>query len=146
MTVDDPGGVNGAGPSERPSGPPHVAGPAHGDLKRYAALFAVRTRGMRSSAMRDLMALPERPEVISLAGGLPDTSLFGAEEPARHLSVVAAQASARALQYAPTDGLSSVKAAIREVLRAEGDDDRAARPAQGYLDRPGGACCRSARA
>ena len=31
---------------------------------------------MRSSAMRDLMAITERPEVISLAGGLPDTSTF----------------------------------------------------------------------
>ncbi len=29
---------------------------------------------MRSSAMRDLMAITARPEVISLAGGLPDTS------------------------------------------------------------------------
>ena len=34
---------------------------------------------MRSSAMRDLMAITERPEVISLAGGLPDTSTFPAE-------------------------------------------------------------------
>jgi 2-aminoadipate transaminase len=29
---------------------------------------------MKSSAMRDLMALTEREDVISLAGGLPDTS------------------------------------------------------------------------
>jgi 2-aminoadipate transaminase len=39
-------------------------------------LFAERTKVMRSSAMRDLMALTERPDVISLAGGLPDTSTF----------------------------------------------------------------------
>jgi 2-aminoadipate transaminase len=41
------------------------------DLERYAALFAGRTRVMRSSAMRDLMEITARPEVISLAGGLP---------------------------------------------------------------------------
>ena len=46
------------------------------DLERYAGLFAERTRVMRSSAMRDLMAITARPEVISLAGGLPDTSTF----------------------------------------------------------------------
>ena len=34
---------------------------------------------MRSSAMRDMMAITARPEVISLAGGLPDTSTFPAE-------------------------------------------------------------------
>ena len=42
------------------------------DLERYAGLFAARTRVMRSSAMRDLMEITARPEVISLAGGLPD--------------------------------------------------------------------------
>ncbi|MGN6217800.1 MAG: hypothetical protein ACTHN7_12750 [Solirubrobacterales bacterium] len=41
------------------------------DLERYAGLFAERTGMMRSSAMRDLMAITARPEVISLAGGLP---------------------------------------------------------------------------
>ena len=53
--------------------PPRSA--AH-ELERYAGLFASRTRVMRSSAMRDLMAVTVRPEVISLAGGLPDTSTF----------------------------------------------------------------------
>ena len=46
------------------------------DLERYAGLFASRTKVMKSSAMRDLMAVTARPEVISLAGGLPDTSTF----------------------------------------------------------------------
>ena len=46
------------------------------DIERYAALFASRTKVMKSSAMRDLMAVTARPEVISLAGGLPDTSTF----------------------------------------------------------------------
>src|SRR5258705_5313720 len=49
------------------------------ELARYEALFAARTRGMKSSAMREMMALTERPEVISLAGGLPDTSTFAPE-------------------------------------------------------------------
>ena len=49
------------------------------EIERYAGLFAKRTRQMRSSAMRDLMAITARPEVISLAGGLPDTSTFPPE-------------------------------------------------------------------
>src|SRR2546430_10909918 len=44
------------------------------DLERYAGLFASRTRVMKSSAMRDMMAITARPEVISLAGGVPRTS------------------------------------------------------------------------
>ena len=37
------------------------------EIARYAGLFAKRTQVMKSSAMRDLMAITARPEVISLA-------------------------------------------------------------------------------
>ena len=89
------------------------------DLERYAGLFAARTRVMKSSAMRDLMAITERPDVISLAGGLPDTSTFPSESLAALLSHMAAADSARALQYAPTDGIASVRDCIVEVMAAE---------------------------
>src|SRR3954462_11207236 len=90
------------------------------DLERYAGLFASRTSVMKSSAMRDLMAITERPEVISLAGGLPDTSTFPAESLAALLSKLAATDSARALQYAPTEGMAAVGEAIATVMAAEG--------------------------
>jgi 2-aminoadipate transaminase len=89
------------------------------DLERYAALFASRTREMKSSAMRDLMAITERPEVISLAGGLPDTSTFPAESFASIMAKVAVDSCAAALQYGPTEGLGIVKEAIRHVMAAE---------------------------
>ncbi|MFL5847216.1 MAG: PLP-dependent aminotransferase family protein [Solirubrobacteraceae bacterium] len=75
---------------------------------------------MKSSAMRDLMAITERPEVISLAGGLPDTSTFPSESLAALLSHMAAADSAKALQYAPTDGIAAVRDCIVEVMAAEG--------------------------
>jgi 2-aminoadipate transaminase len=100
---------------ERGRGP----GNAH-ELERYAGLFSSRTRVMKSSAMRDLMALTERPEVISLAGGLPDTSTFPAELLAKLMSGVAAEASARALQYGPTEGSAAARGAIVEVMAEEG--------------------------
>ena len=90
------------------------------DIERYGALFAERTKVMKSSAMRDLMALTERDDVISLAGGLPDTSTFPADSYASLMSTVAANSCARALQYAPTEGLAAVKGCIAEVMRAEG--------------------------
>jgi len=101
-----------------PEGPP-TGGRAHRDLERYAGLFASRTRVMKSSAMRDLMAITERPEVISLAGGLPDTSTFPAERLASIMSKVAADSSAKALQYAPTEGMSAVADCIAQVMAEE---------------------------
>jgi 2-aminoadipate transaminase len=111
------------------SGPGRGAGPlpkrprstAH-DIERYAALFAERTKVMKSSAMRDLMALTERDDVISLAGGMPDTSTFPPDSYASIMGTVAAQSCARALQYSPTEGLALVKRCILEVMRAEAMD------------------------
>ena len=103
----------------------HSSGPGGArtrDIDRYAGLFAARTKSMRSSAMRDLMALTERDDVISLAGGLPDTSTFPPESYAKLMSVVAAESCARALQYGPTDGSEVVKHCIVEVMAAEGMD------------------------
>jgi 2-aminoadipate transaminase len=92
------------------------------DLERYAGLFAKRTQSMTSSAMRDLMAVTQRPEVISLAGGLPDTSTFPAEDFAALMARVAVDSSAAALQYGPTEGLDGVKDCIVQVMAAEGMD------------------------
>jgi 2-aminoadipate transaminase len=75
---------------------------------------------MKSSAMRDLMAITERPEVISLAGGLPDTSTFPAENLAAITAKMAATSSARALQYSPTEGMAATKECVAEVMAAEG--------------------------
>jgi len=90
------------------------------ELARYEALFAARTRGMKSSAMREMMALTERPDVISLAGGLPDTSTFAPELYAKLMSQVAAESTARALQYGPTEGMAATVRCIVEVMAAEG--------------------------
>ncbi len=93
--------------------------PAH-ELARYESLFAARTRGMKSSAMREMMALTERPEVISLAGGLPDTTMFAPELYAKLMSQVAAESTARALQYGPTEGMAAAVECIVEVMAEEG--------------------------
>jgi 2-aminoadipate transaminase len=108
MTIED-----GSPPARR-------ARPAAHELARYERLFAARTRGMRSSAMREMMALTERPDVISLAGGLPDTSTFPPEVYAQLMAHVAAESTARALQYGPTDGMAATMDCIVEVMAEEG--------------------------
>jgi 2-aminoadipate transaminase len=103
-----------------PGGGGRATRPAAHELARYESLFAARTRGMKSSAMREMMALTERPDVISLAGGLPDTSTFAPELYAQRLSQLAAGDTARALQYGPTEGMAVAAECIVEVMAAEG--------------------------
>ena len=89
------------------------------DLDRFDFLYANRVKGMKSSATRDLMATLSRPGIISLAGGFPDTRVFG-EEAFREITANAAADSAQALQYGPTSGLEPIKDVIVDVMEAEG--------------------------
>src|SRR4051794_7419840 len=117
MTLDEtPRGPGGGGEGRRVGAPRSTTR----DLERYAGLFARRTQGMKSSAMRDLMAVTAQPDIISLAGGLPDTTTFPAEDFAALMAHVAADSAAAALQYGPTEGLDDVKACIVQVMAAEG--------------------------
>ncbi len=112
-----------AGPGPGPvTGPSRKTRSAAREIERYSSLFAQRTGMMRSSAMRDLMALTARDDVISFAGGLPDTSTFAPGFFTELMGRVAKDSVARALQYGPTEGLADVREAIACVMEAEGMD------------------------
>lgn len=89
------------------------------DFDKYEDFYAKRTGGMRSSVMRDLMAITARPDVITLAGGLPNTESFPAKTLARVTHEVSMQSSAAALQYGPTDGFEETKRNIVKVMAEE---------------------------
>ena len=75
---------------------------------------------MRSSSMRKMMSIANRPEVISLAGGLPDTSTFPVELFEEIVSWIAGGGLATALQYGPTEGLDGLREAIPGLMAREG--------------------------
>ena len=112
-----------------PIGPPRARSPRRtgAPTPRRATSSATRacsrerTQVMRSSAMRDLMAITARPEVISLAGGLPDTSTFPPESFAAQMTRIA-QESLRARRSSTGRPRASrrPRTCIREVMAAEG--------------------------
>ena len=76
--------------------------------------LAERLRGVQSSPVREILALTERPGVISFAGGLPAPELFGA--PALRAAFDAAlhdEVAGRSLQYSTTEGNPALRAAGR---------------------------------
>ncbi len=94
------------------------------DGARYDERFASRAAGIVSSAMRDLMALSERPDIISLAGGFPDTESFPRAIWDEVWASVTADHIASSLQYGPTEGLSELRERICEVMAHEGASAR----------------------
>lgn len=71
-----------------------------------------RAASARSSAVRDLLRLTERPDVLSLAGGLPAPGLLPVAAIERATASVLAGHGAAALQYGPTEG----SAVLRELV------------------------------
>lgn len=68
--------------------------------------------GLRSSAIRDLLALGRRPGMLSLAGGLPAAETFPGPELAEATARVLARGPDDALQYGPTEGFDPLRAWI----------------------------------
>lgn len=66
--------------------------------------FAQRTKGVSSSAIRELLKLTQRPEVISFGGGLPAPEVFPCEEFRAACDHVLQTKGAAALQYSTTEG------------------------------------------
>jgi 2-aminoadipate transaminase len=80
----------------------------------WAPHLAVRTEGMKSSAIRELLKWTQLPDMISMAGGMPAPELFPLreiEEACRH---IVRENGATALQYSATEGY----APLREYLAA----------------------------
>jgi 2-aminoadipate transaminase len=85
-----------------------------------AVALAGRTAAVRSSAIRDLLALTQRPEVISLAGGLPAPDSFPLDAVRAAIDDVLTRAPTAALQYSTTEG----DPALRAWIAARAADER----------------------
>jgi 2-aminoadipate transaminase len=83
--------------------------------------LAAAPRRIRSSAIRDLLAITERPDVLSLAGGLPAPDAFPVDEIAAATTEVLAEDGAGALQYAATAGFAPLRRWVADGY-ADGTD------------------------
>lgn len=85
-----------------------------------------RLRGATSSPVRDILALTERPGVVSFAGGLPAPDLFDREGLRAAFAAVLDEGSgARALQYSTTEGDPQLRRLIAARLTERGLDTEA---------------------
>jgi DNA-binding transcriptional MocR family regulator len=81
--------------------------------------LALRLARVHSSPVREILALTQRPGVISFAGGLPAPELFAAETIAAGFAAALSKDSAsRALQYSSTEGDPQLRALLAERFNA----------------------------
>ena len=82
--------------------------------------FSRRAQALTSSAIREILKVTERPEVISFAGGLPSPATFPVERMREATAKVLREAPHAALQYGPTEGFGPLREWIAERLSRGG--------------------------
>jgi len=89
-------------------------------LDPYVDRYAARTAGMTASEIRALFAVASRPEVVSLAGGMPNISGLPLDVVAGAIGDLVTQHGATAMQYGSGQGVPELREQITEVMRLEG--------------------------
>ena len=82
--------------------------------------YADRTAGLSASEVRALFAVASRPEVVSLAGGMPFVAALPPELIAGAFERMMAKQGLQALQYSSGQGIPSLRERILEVMELEG--------------------------
>jgi DNA-binding transcriptional MocR family regulator len=89
-------------------------------LDPWADRYAARTQGMTASEIRALFAVASRPEVVSLAGGMPNLAALPLDTVGDLAGQLVADQGMTALQYGSGQGDPRLREQILEVMALEG--------------------------
>lgn len=93
----------------------------HGSrIDAYVDRYAARATGMVASEIRALFAVASRPEVVSLAGGMPYVTALPLDMVGELVSDLVTRRGPVALQYGSGQGDPHLREQICEVMRLEG--------------------------
>lgn len=81
--------------------------------------FSNRANQLTSSAIREILKVTTRPEIISFAGGLPSADGFPIIELRQAFDTVLATDGRAALQYGPTEGYTPLREWVAQDLSTE---------------------------
>ena len=82
--------------------------------------FATRTKRLHASTIREMLKATQRPDLISLAGGLPAPELFPLAAVAEATRIVLERDGAASLQYSVSEGIPQLRAWVAARLSARG--------------------------
>ena len=91
-------------------------------IDRFVDRYAERTSGMSASEVRALFAVASRPEVVSLAGGMPYVEALPAQDVLEVATEVARDLGPTALQYGGGQGQLALRERSAMLMAEEGVD------------------------
>ena len=107
-------------PGAEPAKAAERAEPGRTRLDSYVDRYAARTNGMTASEIRALFSVASRPEVVSLAGGMPNISGLPLDVVGQAIGDLVARNGTTAMQYGSGQGDPGLREQICDVMRLEG--------------------------
>ncbi len=86
----------------------------------WKSRYANRTLGIKSSAIRDLLKVTQKPEIISFGGGLPAPDVFPVQRFEEACHKVLSEQGSQALQYGTTEGYQPLRDMIAHNMSRYG--------------------------
>ncbi len=86
----------------------------------WTSRYAARTKGLTSSAIRDLLKVIQKPGMISFAGGLPAPDVFPVQRFKEACHKVLTEQASNALQYGATEGYEPLRELIASNMARYG--------------------------
>jgi 2-aminoadipate transaminase len=86
----------------------------------YSKIFSDRAKRMRASEIRQILAVTQRSDVISFAGGLPNPATFPKKEILEATDWTLKNHGNLALQYSPTEGIPELREEVAKYLNRDG--------------------------
>ena len=83
-------------------------------------LFSERALSFRPSEIRELLKLVDSPEIISLAGGMPDDRFFPIDRVIEASTFALREYGKKALQYGSTEGIKKLRVLLMDRMEKEG--------------------------
>jgi 2-aminoadipate transaminase len=91
-------------------------------ISDFQQILSTNVKGMKRSAIRELLKLTGDPEIISFAGGLPSPDSFPIEQLKEIVNEVLDEDGALALQYGATEGDKKLRELLVAHYQSEGFD------------------------
>ncbi|MDR0416448.1 MAG: PLP-dependent aminotransferase family protein, partial [Propionibacteriaceae bacterium] len=88
-------------------------------LDSFVDAYAERTKGLKASAVRSLFAVASRPEIVSLAGGMPNIADLPLDHIANGMADLVRAHGPQVLQYSSAQGELPLREQICEVMALE---------------------------
>ncbi|MFW6038616.1 MAG: PLP-dependent aminotransferase family protein [Candidatus Saliniplasma sp.] len=85
-------------------------------------IFSERAKSMKTSEIRELLKLTQKPGIISFAGGLPNPDAFPVESTRRLINELMDNMPESVLQYGSTEGITPLREVLAEEMTGRGMD------------------------